>query len=335
MSARRLVVSCCLAAAALLVAVPAAATPPLPGERIPVGVSAAGVDVSGLTVDEASVRLYDAAREQIEAADVTVAAANATWTLKPVDTGLVFDSLMSAKRALYAGRDAAGRPVDVPLVVTFRKSAVNAFAATIGDRLHRPARDAQLKITLRRVRVTHSKPGRDIDRKGLANQIAAALGDPRLARSFTPRPRRVKAKLDGRQAARERLDRAHDLPEDVHAAPLQAPEGRQALQGRRRAAAVPDPRGRFSIVSKQINPVWSVPNSPWAGRARRHDRRRRQRRQPAQGALDGIVDGVGIHGTGEDGSIGSRASHGCIRMHVSDVIALYKRVPVGTPVLIG
>jgi len=49
----------------------------------------------------------------------------------------------------------------------------------------------------------------------------------------------------------------------------------------------------------------------------------------------GIANGVGIHGTGEDGSIGTRASHGCIRMHVSDVIRLYKRVPVGTPVLIA
>jgi lipoprotein-anchoring transpeptidase ErfK/SrfK len=43
---------------------------------------------------------------------------------------------------------------------------------------------------------------------------------------------------------------------------------------------------------------------------------------------------VGIHGTAEEWSIGSRASHGCIRMRVSDVIELYRRVPVGTPVLI-
>ena len=48
----------------------------------------------------------------------------------------------------------------------------------------------------------------------------------------------------------------------------------------------------------------------------------------------GIVNGVGIHGTGEDYSIGSAASHGCIRMHVADVKDLFTRVPVGTPVLI-
>jgi lipoprotein-anchoring transpeptidase ErfK/SrfK len=49
----------------------------------------------------------------------------------------------------------------------------------------------------------------------------------------------------------------------------------------------------------------------------------------------GVNGSVGIHGTAEDWSIGSRASHGCIRMRVSDVIDLYDRVSVGTPVLIN
>jgi len=29
--------------------------------------------------------------------------------------------------------------------------------------------------------------------------------------------------------------------------------------------AYPTPEGRFRIQDKQIDPVWSVPNSPWAG----------------------------------------------------------------------
>ncbi len=44
---------------------------------------------------------------------------------------------------------------------------------------------------------------------------------------------------------------------------------------------------------------------------------------------------IGNHGTPDAASIGYSASHGCIRMHVSDVIRLYKRVPIGTPVLIA
>jgi lipoprotein-anchoring transpeptidase ErfK/SrfK len=55
---------------------------------------------------------------------------------------------------------------------------------------------------------------------------------------------------------------------------------------------------------------------------------------PLKARWMGIVNGVGIHGTGEPSSIGTRASHGCIRMTVPDVVDLYPRVPVGTPVLI-
>ena len=49
----------------------------------------------------------------------------------------------------------------------------------------------------------------------------------------------------------------------------------------------------------------------------------------------GVTDGAGFHGTDDVGSLGTAASHGCIRMSVPDVIELYDQVPVGTPVYIG
>ena len=49
----------------------------------------------------------------------------------------------------------------------------------------------------------------------------------------------------------------------------------------------------------------------------------------------GIFDGAGIHGTDDVGSLGTAASHGCVRMAVGDVIELYDQVPVGTPIYIG
>ena len=42
-----------------------------------------------------------------------------------------------------------------------------------------------------------------------------------------------------------------------------------------------------------------------------------------------------IHGTAEEQRIGKRASFGCIRMKSRDVIALYERVHIGTPVVIS
>ena len=41
-----------------------------------------------------------------------------------------------------------------------------------------------------------------------------------------------------------------------------------------------------------------------------------------------------IHGTAEERRIGKRASFGCIRMKSKDVIDLYSRVHIGTPVVI-
>ena len=46
--------------------------------------------------------------------------------------------------------------------------------------------------------------------------------------------------------------------------------------------------------------------------------------------------GAGIHGIApsEYSSIGHDASHGCVRMRIPDVISLYAKSPVGTPVYI-
>ncbi len=56
---------------------------------------------------------------------------------------------------------------------------------------------------------------------------------------------------------------------------------------------------------------------------------------PAGARWLGIFNGAGIHGTDETWSIGHAVSHGCVRMTIPDVIDLYDRVNVGTPVYIG
>lgn len=41
-----------------------------------------------------------------------------------------------------------------------------------------------------------------------------------------------------------------------------------------------------------------------------------------------------IHGTNDPSSIGHFVSHGCIRMYNQDIVDLYQRVPIGTPVYV-
>jgi len=44
------------------------------------------------------------------------------------------------------------------------------------------------------------------------------------------------------------------------------------------------------------------------------------------------AEGLGIHGTNDDSSIGTKCSNGCLRMHNPDVIELYDFVQIGTHV---
>ena len=109
----------------------------------------------------------------------------------------------------------------------------------------------------------------------------------------------------------------------------------QELRRRRRPARLPDARraASRSPTSRSTRPG-RCPTAPWAGELAAPRSPGGSAANPLKARWMGIANGVGIHGTGEDYSIGSRASHGCIRMHVADVIDLYPRVPVGTPVLI-
>lgn len=52
------------------------------------------------------------------------------------------------------------------------------------------------------------------------------------------------------------------------------------------------------------------------------------------GEVDTMQRYIYIHGTPDSEPMGVPRSHGCIRMRNQDVIALFERVPVGTPVTI-
>jgi len=99
-------------------------------------------------------------------------------------------------------------------------------------------------------------------------------------------------------------------------------------------AGLETPAGLYHIQDKQVNPSWHVPNSAWAGKLAGKvippgpD-------NPIQARWMGIYAGAGIHGTDDAGSIGSAASHGCIRMRIPDVEELYDQVPVNAPVYIS
>jgi lipoprotein-anchoring transpeptidase ErfK/SrfK len=293
------------------------------------GVSAAGVDLSGLDVPTATAKL-DAELAPRLAGDLLIGVAGRPWTLKMADAKLKLDSERTAKRALYAK---AGTTQVAP-AISHSRAAVRTFVEGIAKEVGKPARNARIKITLRHIYRERSRYGRKLDIDAARKAIDAALDDPAASRVLHQPLTRVRAKVNANDLGRVyntviTIDRAHFKLRLFKALKFRKSYGVAVGQ-----PAYPTPTGRFAITSKQVNPVWSVPNSPWAGELQGTTVDGGSAANPLKARWMGIANGVGIHGTGEDYSIGTRASHGCIRMHVPDVVDLFKRVPVGAPVLI-
>lgn len=96
------------------------------------------------------------------------------------------------------------------------------------------------------------------------------------------------------------------------------------------------PTGTYRIGRKALNPTWNNPGASWSA--------------GMPGTISGALSPLGVaalyvykggrdtglrfHGTLNEPSVGTAASHGCMRMIKADVKRMYKIVPVGTPVSI-
>jgi lipoprotein-anchoring transpeptidase ErfK/SrfK len=329
-----------LASAALALA-PAAALAQSPAEpRIPPGAHAGGQDLGNLTLSEAAAKL-DTVFGPGFARTLEVRVAGHRFTVRPKEVGFAFDALKTARRANIAAQAAPKAPdgsvaVDVPLATGLDAKKLAAKVAKIDAGSTLAPRNATVRITLRHVRVRKGRSGASLSAKRLGERIAAALANP-------AGPRVVRGT---RQTIRPKV-RTRDLKRGRYATVITIDQSSFRLRLFKRLKfsksygvavgqpAYPTPNGLFSITNKAVNPTWTAPDSPWAGAYRNESVPGGSAENPLKARWMGIVNGVGIHGTGDPGSIGSRASHGCIRMTVPDVIDLYPRVPVGTPVLIG
>ena len=65
------------------------------------------------------------------------------------------------------------------------------------------------------------------------------------------------------------------------------------------------PAGLYNIQNKAVNPAWHVPNSDWAGDLAGKVIPGDDPSNPIKARWMGIYDGVGVHGTSDDASIGS------------------------------
>jgi lipoprotein-anchoring transpeptidase ErfK/SrfK len=289
-----------------------------PAATIAPGVSIAGLDVGGLTPDEAYVEV-----QAFFSRPLALLVGKRRLAVSPARLGGV-----PYVRTAVARARAAAPGTAVELAVAVRGASTRSYVAGLARRFDRKPVDARLVLRAFRPVITSERPGRSLDRALATRALVRALRTHRRSalrlRLRSVRPAVTRGSF-GRIVVIRRESKRLYLYEGMRF--------RRVFGVATGQSSYPTPLGRFSIAVKWRNPWWyPPPNSDWA--------RGSKPIPPGAGNPLGTrwmgltAPLVGIHGTPDAASIGYSASHGCIRMRISDAEWLFDQVSIGTLVFI-
>jgi lipoprotein-anchoring transpeptidase ErfK/SrfK len=310
---RRSLILILIVALACAAAPDAARTP-----QVAAGVRLGGIDLSGLTAVSARTLIASSLAKPIR-----VVAGDMSWYAWPDRFGLRASPDATLTAALAASPDA-----NITVHARWSQQRVEHFVAQLATGFDKPGTSAQL-VTVAHGKpvIREARPGVAVNRTVLARELATELRTgSRKAVSIPTRPVR-EAKTRATFGPVIWIDRATNTLRLFDSTKLA-----RVFRVATGQSQYPTPSGMWHVVDKQENPWWRPPNSPWAVGAKPIP--------PGPGNPLGTrwmgldASGVGIHGTPDAASIGYSASHGCIRMHISDAEWLFGHVDIGTPVYI-
>lgn len=316
-------------------------------DRVPDGATVNGIAIGGLTRERALTRLAQRIGKPAKR-PVRVKLRGETLELSARAARVRLDLAGPVDRALAAGRQGSfltrgwraisgGEvPTSQPVHVSVSRKAVRAFVDRLAERVAEPAVDARLSIAVTDVGVSPSKPGRELaDRVRLERRIVRKFRDTSAGRRLKASTEKVQPSVTADQVW-EKTPTVVTVAHDARTVRVfKRGEVVKTYQVAVGQPKYPTPMGQFSVQTMQKDPPWNVPNSEWAGSLAGQTIPGGDPRNPLKARWIGFSGSVGFHGTSDAGSLGSAASHGCVRMNPEDVKDLFERVSVGTPVLVG
>jgi lipoprotein-anchoring transpeptidase ErfK/SrfK len=303
-----------------------------PAKRLPDGSTIANVAVGGMGAADAEKAVRDATAPVYETRPIAIRVDHKDTLVMPAQSGLDVQYTWMIERA-FALAD-AGQPVAVPLRVAVTRDKLQKTVAAIARTLYVAPRDARAIFGVKAVRSIRARLGQALDEAAVRHGLDAELRAPTPGRVVEGKitrvvPKVTTAKLRRLYPAYVSIDRSTHKLRLFRA--LRLVRTYPVAVGR---AGFETPSGLRHVQYKSKNPSWTAPNRPWAYPYQGQTFPPGDSRNPLRAWFIALGDGIGIHGTAEEWSVGSNASHGCIRMHASDVSRLAPLLPVGTPVLI-
>jgi lipoprotein-anchoring transpeptidase ErfK/SrfK len=315
-------------------------------DTIAEGVTVGGVDVGGMKRAAAERELRDTLQARYDQPVVT-AYDGQRWTLTAKQAGVRFNVEGAVDEALRRSqegnivsrsiRSIRGGKVHAAISphVGYSRTAVDRYLAQVAKHVVRKPRNASLDFSGAAPEPHKGKEGVRLDRNALQRDVDAVLTGNAPNRVMQVHATKFKPKV-----TLAKLSQEYPKLIIVNRSSFTLTMYNHLKQTKSYHVAVGQigletPAGLYHIQNKQVDPVWSVPNSAWAGKLAGTTVPGGTPQNPLKARWMGIFDGAGIHGTDNIGSLGSAASHGCVRMAIPDVIDLYDRVDVGTPVYIA
>jgi lipoprotein-anchoring transpeptidase ErfK/SrfK len=342
---RRVQIALAAALGALLfLAVGAYALDRANSDKIADGVRVGDVEVGGLSADQARQRLHARVAKPLEK-PVTVTFQGTKYTLSPdrlelrADVDGMVGAAVAASRSgglpTRVWRYATGGSVDREIApqITYSADALDGFLGEVSKQINRPPRDATVSPTPASLNPVPAQDGVTVRTDDLRSRVRSAIESPGH-RTVAAKVDRVKPQVTTDQLAQQyptfiTIDRAAFQLRFWNS--LKLVKTYTIAVGQ---AGLETPAGEYTVNDKQVNPSWHVPDSDWAG-----DLAGKVippgPEDPLKARWMGFYNGAGIHGTDDLASLGTAASHGCVRMSIPDVEELYDQVQVGTPIYIG
>jgi lipoprotein-anchoring transpeptidase ErfK/SrfK len=311
------------------------------------GVRIDGIDVGGLREGAARVKLERTLASELRR-PITVRSGARTWHLDTRALQLRVDVPAMVAKAVSVSREGSivsrtirglfGGSVDrnLPLAASYSLPAVRTLTASIRAAVERPTVDATVVPNATGLHEAPAHSGLAVNSPRLGSAVEHAIagtGEARTVRVPTKvtKPAVTTAMLAKRYPAYIIIDRgAFRLRLYQHLKLADTYEIAVGMEG------LETPPGLHRIEWKQVDPPWYVPKKAWAG-ALAGTVVPPGPLDPLKARFMSFEGGAGIHGIdpSEYSTIGHDASHGCVRMRIPDVISLYARTPVGTPVYVA
>jgi lipoprotein-anchoring transpeptidase ErfK/SrfK len=315
-------------------------------DEIAKGVRVGGIPLQGLSPAEARAKLERLIMQPLER-PIVVHHDKSTWRLGAhearlaVDLDAIVDDVMARSRQgdMFSRtvRNLTGKSLnaDIEPTVHYSKGAVVRLLDKVRSSIERKPVDATVKISGGGIERHDSRTGLAVRASTLHRQIRRAIVSTTADRTFVAHTRRLQPKVSTGD-----LDERYRTVLIVHRNAFRLTLYKRLKVSKTYSIAVGQvgletPAGLYHIQNKAVNPAWNVPNSDWAGDLAGTVVPGGSPENPLKARWMGIFAGAGIHGTDAINSIGTAASHGCIRMRIPDVIELYDEVPVGAPVYIA